>query len=742
MSARRVSRRQPQRGAVSAVDPRIRNEVGAIALLAFAVLSIVALIADQGPVLQWWHSFLVSGLGWGALVVPFLLAALAAELWFGLMRRSAIIPMSGGALVFVALLAIAQHYQGGDPATGQGAGGVVGATVANMATGAFGDVGGPIALVALLLVGVVVASNRTLGDLIRPAWERRTALRPGVSLPGGTAGRFARATQDPALETEEPAPPLRINMPVERPKGAPQPPKPALRLLPPPETDEAASAPEGAFTPSIAGLPDKSVAVEGVLHAKADRNWTLPPLDILGLGDAGHAGTSVEIRKSAEVIEQTLAHFNITAKVVEVTPGPVVTRYELKIAPGVLLSRVESLNDNLALALAARTLRIEAPIPGKSVVGIEVPNLAVGLVSLRDVVETAIFRSSPSKLTVALGRDVAGAPIVLDLGAMPHLLVAGQTGSGKSVSISSILCSLLLNATPDDVRILIGDLKRVDFTAFGDVPHLIAPVMTDADKILNALFWVVGEMDRRYRLFARTSSRNIGQYNEKHTGTDRIPYVVFVIDELADLMLQAPIQVEKQITRVAQLARATGIHLVLGTQRPSVDVITGLIKANVPARIAFATASAVDSRTIIDMTGAEKLLGRGDMLVLRPDLAKPIRAQGVYISDNEIQLISRHWTLQGGTSYDRHAKVLEGPDRLTRRESDGEDIEDERYDEAVEIIRHEGKASVSMLQRKMTIGFARAGRLIDIMERNGVVGPDRGPGKFREVYGSARPGED
>jgi S-DNA-T family DNA segregation ATPase FtsK/SpoIIIE len=744
MSARRVSRRQPQRGAVAAIDPRIRNEVGAIALLAFAVLSIVALIADQGAVLHWWRSFLVSLIGWGAFAVPFLLGALAAELWFGLMRRSAIIPISGGALVFIALLAIAQHYQRGEPAVGEGAGGMVGATVAKIATGAFGDVGGPIALVALLLVGVVITANRTLGDLIRPAWERRSALRAGVSLPGGTAARFGRGVDDAEAEEElgEPAPSLRINMPVERPKSAAQAPKPVLRLLPPPQTDEASSAPGGAFTPSIAGLPDKSVAVEGVLHAKADKNWTLPPLDLLGLGDAGHAGTSSEIRKSAEVIEQTLAHFNIAAKVVEVTPGPVVTRYELKIAPGILLSRVESLNDNLALALAARTLRIEAPIPGKSVVGIEVPNIAVGLVSLRDVVETAIFRGSPSKLTVALGRDVAGAPIVLDLGAMPHLLVAGQTGSGKSVNISSILCSLLLNATPDDVRLLIGDLKRVDFTAFGDVPHLIAPVMTDADKILNALFWVVGEMDRRYRLFARTSSRNIGQYNEKHTGSDRIPYVVFVIDELADLMLQAPIQVEKQITRVAQLARATGIHLVLGTQRPSVDVITGLIKANIPARIAFATASAVDSRTIIDMTGAEKLLGRGDMLVLRPDLAKPIRAQGVYVSDHEIQLISRHWTLQGGTSYDRHAKVLEGPDRLTRRESEGEDIDDERYDEAVEIIHHEGKASVSMLQRKMTIGFARAGRLIDIMERNGVVGPDRGPGKFREVYGSARPGEE
>src|SRR6266849_4911487 len=665
MSARRVSRRQSQRGAVPAVDPRIRNEVGAIALLAFAVLSIVALVADQGPVLQWWHAFLVSGLGWGALLVPFLLAALAAELWFGLMRRSAIIPIAGGALVFVALLAIAQHYQHGEPATGQGAGGVVGATVAKIATGAFGDVGGPIALIALVLVGVVVASNRTLGDLIRPAWERRTALRPGVSLPGGTAGRFGRGVDQPEdEEVGEPAAP---------------PPRPQLRLLSPSETDEAASAPGGAFTPSIAGLPDKNVSVEGVLHAKADRTWTLPPLDILGLGDAGHAGTSSEIRKSAEVIEQTLAHFNIAAKVVEVTPGPVVTRYELKIAPGVLLSRVESLNDNLALALAARTLRIEAPIPGKSVVGIEVPNLAVGLVSLRDVVETAIFRASPSKLTVALGRDVAGAPIVLDLAAMPHLLVAGQTGSGKSVNISSILCSLLLNATPDDVRLLIGDLKRVDFTAFGDVPHLVAPVMTDAEKILNALFWVVGEMDRRYRLFARTSSRNIGQYNEKHTGSDRIPYVVFVIDELADLMLQAPIQVEKQITRVAQLARATGIHLVLGTQRPSVDVITGLIKANVPARIAFATASAVDSRTIIDMTGAEKLLGRGDMLWLAPDLAAPIRAQGVFVSDNEIQAIIRHWRQQREAHYD--LSIIEDKESARARDDGGDEIDDDRYEE-------------------------------------------------------------
>jgi S-DNA-T family DNA segregation ATPase FtsK/SpoIIIE len=530
---------------------------------------------------------------------------------------------------------------------------------------------------------------------------------------------------------------MRINMPPERPKAlkaVEAPLRLPLRPVPP------ASA-EGGLEPSIEGLPAAEVAAEGVLHSQADKQWTLPSLDMLVAGDHGKAGGPSEIKRNATLIEETLANFGIAATVVEATVGPVVTRYELKPAAGVKLSRIEALNDDLSLALAARTLRIEAPIPGKSVVGIEVPNIAVGLVSLRDVVETTTFKQSPSKLTVALGRDVAGSPIVLDLAAMPHLLVAGQTGSGKSVSISSILCSLLLNATPDEVRILIGDLKRVDFTNFGDLPHLITSVMIDQEKILNALYWVTGEMDRRYRLFARKSARNIAQYNERHTGPDRIPYIVFVIDELADLMLQAPIQVEKQITRVAQLARATGIHLVLGTQRPSVDVITGLIKANIPARIAFATASAVDSRTILDMTGAEKLLGRGDMLVLRPDLAKPIRAQGVFVSDNEIASISHHWTAQSGLRYDRHDKVIEGPDRLTRREMEGDDIDDDRYDEAVEIVTRAGQASVSMLQRKMTIGFARAGRLIDIMEQNGVVGPSMGPGKMREVYGGPARGD-
>jgi S-DNA-T family DNA segregation ATPase FtsK/SpoIIIE len=457
-------------------------------------------------------------------------------------------------------------------------------------------------------------------------------------------------------------------------------------------------------------------------------------MELLEEGSAARAGKD-EVLRNKRVIEETLAHFSIAATVVEVSVGPVVTRYELKPAAGVKLSRIEALSDDLSLALAARSLRIEAPIPGKSVVGIEIPNMAIGLVSLRDVADSAEFRAASSKLTVGLGKDVAGSPIISDLGKLPHLLIAGQTGSGKSVCIGAILCSLLMQSTPDEVRLIIGDLKRVDFPMFNGIPHLVVPVLHDAPQILNALYWTTGEMDRRYRLFARASARNITAYNEKHTGQDRVPYVVLIIDELADLMLQAPIQVEKQITRIAQLARATGIHLVLGTQRPSVDVITGLIKANIPARVAFATASAVDSRTILDMTGAEKLLGRGDMLWLPPDVAKPVRAQGVFVSDRELDLVVRHWKQQREPHYDM--RIVEDKERARAREDGGDEIDDDRYEEAVDIVQRAGQASVSMLQRKMTVGFARAGRLIDVMEQNGVIGPSQGPGKMREVYGTS-----
>ena len=748
-----------RRGATPAIEPRIRDEIGAIAVLAFALLSTVALATDQGAVLQWWRSALFALLGWAAWLVPLALAGIALELWFGFIHRETVLPIVGGLVIVIALLGLTRHYVHDDVA-----GGYVGGAVANAAAGLFGQIGAPIALGALLLVGLVIAANRTIAELWKPVWRQRPdigGLKPGTLIPGGTATRFDRGLGDDDGDAE----PVRIHIPEETParavtsKAPTQLPKPSLpggagTLTGPSATagslrsqgplplgpSEVGSAPDDSerkpFAVSTAGLASAAVVAEGVLHADPpEKPWVLPAIEELDQGSAARSGKE-ELLRNQRVIEETLSHFGIAAKVVDVFVGPVVTRYELKPAAGVKLSRIEALADDLALALAARTLRIEAPIPGKSVVGIEIPNLAIGLVSVRDVAESAEFKGSPSKLTVALGKDVAGGAIVTDLAKLPHLLIAGQTGSGKSVCIGAILTSLLLQSTPDDVRILIGDLKRVDFPGFNGVPHLVVPVMHDSPQILNALYWTTSEMDRRYRLFARANARNIASYNEKHTGSDRVPYVVFIIDELADLMLQAPIQVEKQITRIAQLARATGIHLVLGTQRPSVDVITGLIKANVPARIAFATASSVDSRTIIDMTGAEKLLGRGDMLWLAPDAAKPVRAQGAFVSDAEIEQVIRHWRQQREAHYD--LSIIEDKERARVRDDGGDEIDDDRYEEAVEIVQRAGQASVSMLQRKMTIGFARAGRLIDIMEQNGVIGPSQGPGKMREVYGMAK----
>ncbi|HEV2010610.1 MAG TPA: DNA translocase FtsK 4TM domain-containing protein [Candidatus Limnocylindria bacterium] len=735
-SARKtMSRREATPGARMRAE--VRDHIIGVALGLLGLLSVVALLITGGSLVDWWRSVMIGSLGWAAILTPVAFFIAAAIVWRRALAGPLLLPGVGALLGVIALLGIV-HL-----ATGNG--GALGRAVATGATTTLGGVGGVIALLAVLAIGVVIAANRTLQELARPALDRRSqaALRPGMALPGGTGAsdwgspgagkaRAGRTADEAGVDT-----PIKINMQEERPARKP---RPVVQQEVLPLAPEVIAPPGGA----LAGLPSAIVAAEGVMHAEPpDVPWRLPSLDLLEEGSAARSGKD-EVMRNTRVIEETLAHFNIVAKVVEVSVGPVVTRYELKPAAGVKLSRIEALDSDLSLALAARTLRIEAPVPGKSVVGIEVPNLAIGMVTLKDVAETAMFKDASSRLTVALGRDVAGSPIVADLAKLPHLLIAGQTGSGKSVSINSIICSLLLTATPDDVRLILADPKRVELAGFNNIPHLVVPVVTDHDKILNALYWAVGEMDRRYRLFARATARNIDAYNAARTGPDRVPYIVLIIDELADLMMSAPIQVEKAITRLAQLARATGIHLVVATQRPSVDVITGLIKANIPARVAFATASSIDSRTILDMTGAEKLLGRGDMLVLPPDVSKPIRAQGVFVSDREIEAVTRHWRQQRDPKY--RLEILEDQDRAKQREDRGDsDIEDDRYEEAVDIVRRAGQASVSMLQRKMTIGFARAGRLVDIMEQEGVIGPSVGPGKMRQVYGtrsSAAAGDD
>ena len=434
------------------------------------------------------------------------------------------------------------------------------------------------------------------------------------------------------------------------------------------------------------------------------------------------------------MLERTLASFGVEARVVSYTRGPTITRYELALPPGIKLSRVVSLADDLSLALASTGVRIEAPVAGKPVVGVEVPNAQVEPVYLREVLEHPAFTRSSAPLTLALGKDVAGQPVVADLERLIHLLIAGATGSGKSVCLASIIMSLLFRLTPDQLRLLLIDPKRVELTVYEGIPHLLAPVVTEVKQAALALRWAVREMEGRYQQLARAGARHLAAYNQmaaRGQVEGPLPYLVVVIDELADLMMAAPAEVEDSICRLAQMARAAGIHLVIATQRPSTDVITGLIKANIPSRLAFAVSSQVDSRTILDTGGAERLLGRGDMLYHPLGEPKPLRAQGCLVTERDIEQVVRFWKDQGRPQY--------APDIFEEPGEDPEavDGEDSLYEEAVRLVTQAGQASVSLLQRRFRIGYARAARLIDLMEQRGVVGPYQGS-KPREVLAPHR----
>ncbi|MGW9528308.1 DNA translocase FtsK 4TM domain-containing protein [Paenibacillus terrae] len=433
--------------------------------------------------------------------------------------------------------------------------------------------------------------------------------------------------------------------------------------------------------------------------------------------------------QTARKLEATLESFGVRAKVLEVVRGPAVTRYEIQPDIGVKVSRIVSLTDDIALALAAKDIRMEAPIPGKSAIGIEVPNNEVSIVTMREVMETTVFQESVSNLSIAFGRDIAGQTIVGNLAKMPHLLVAGATGSGKSVCINGIITSILYKAKPDEVKFLMVDPKMVELNVYNGIPHLLAPVVTDPKRASLALKKIVVEMEKRYELFSKSGTRNIEGYNNlmKDNPAAFLPYIVVIVDELADLMMVAAGDVEDAIARLAQMARAAGIHLIIATQRPSVDVITGVIKANIPSRIAFGVSSQVDSRTILDMGGAEKLLGRGDMLFMPMGASKPVRVQGAFMSDQEVENIVNYVREQGEAQYDE--TLVPEVEELS---ADADEMLDELYDQAVNIILEAKQASVSLLQRRMRIGYTRAARLIDSMEARGVIGPYEGS-KPREV---------
>jgi len=491
--------------------------------------------------------------------------------------------------------------------------------------------------------------------------------------------------------------------------------------------------------------------------------WTLP--EIRSVLDAGSAPAVNEdfIRQRAHLIEETLASFGAPAQVVEISRGPTITQFGVEPLfvesrggrTRVRVSKIASLADDLALALAAPRIRIQAPVPGHSYVGIEVPNDEMALVALRDILESETFQRNKTPLRFALGQDVAGHPITANLELMPHLLIAGTTGSGKSVCVNSILSCFLINNTPNDLELVLIDPKRVELTSYNGIPHLAhGPVVVEIERVVDVLRWVAGEMDKRYHDFAKIGARNISDYNTRMLlqGSRRMPFFLLVIDELADLMMIAPDQTERTITRLAQLARATGIHMILATQRPSVDVVTGLIKANFPARIAFAVASGVDSRVILDQPGAERLLGRGDMLFQAPDAAAPARLQGVFVSDPEIQKVVDFWKEQKAqlTPHAPLAATVGGlPENVPlKQKALWEEMEssddDPLFNDAVDLIRREGRASVSMLQRRMRIGYTRAARLVDVMEERGIVAPPEANSQVRKVldYGPTAPPAD
>ncbi len=699
----------------------VRPEVGGILLLMLSLLTVLSLIPiERGSLMEGWVTFLEKGVGWGIWLMPFVFAA--AGLWLvflGLGRNLEIERQKpwGAVLLFVVGLALAHLAAGGeDPmavaAQGDG-GGYLGYGLGQLLVTGLGTPGAVVVLATLLVVGLLMLFGtslremwRALSDLARQLWAQRESLRNSIA---------RRKPSMPTITTQ--------------PTSAPQPAK---------QPGEPIGRPPGSLFPRVFG---------------GEQTWSLPAIDEILTTVTEQELSQAEIRERVRIIEETLASFAVPAKVVEVNQGPTVTQFGVE--PGYIerrsndgrvsrakikVSKIANLSNDLALALAAAPIRIEAPVPGRSIVGIEVPNSDVALVGLRTVLESDAFRQITGALPIALGQDVAGNPISTDLAVMPHLLIAGATGSGKSVCINSIIASLLCTRTPDEVQFIMIDPKMVELTAYNGIPHLRAPVVIELERVVGVLNWATREMDARYKDFHEARARNIEAFNQQlmAKGEKPLPYVVVVIDELADLMMVAPDEVERAVCRIAQMARATGIHLVIATQRPSVDVVTGLIKANFPARISFSVTSQVDSRVIIDTAGADKLLGRGDMLFMAPDSSKLVRLQGCYVSDAELTALVRFW------KGERLAQEPVRPETVVQQKL-WEEIEasnaqaasgDELLPKAIEVVREQERASVSMLQRQLRIGYSRAARLIDTMEKQGIVGPKAGGSRSREVLQS------
>ncbi len=752
-AAKRGSRKSiPQYSSRLTVDQKL-DFIGGV-LTVVGVVSVVALFANKnGPLTGWIARTTGQIAGWGGIIIPLILVISGITLLFRHYERLPHISggrIAGVVLLYLNLLTWFHFFAGGGFAAakeGRG-GGFIGAGLDDFLYNTLGRAGEAVVLVAWLLISIIFIVNislpelaRRIGELLRRLERRRVSKTPRQPELNFAQSKSSDTVETVSTELPEGFNPLNLTetpIPVNEP------------VLQRNETIGRSSA-AGRSIPT-AKPAEPGAVVTPVVHpaaSKPAKPWPMPAVaDILDPASPAAMQSHYD-KDRARIIEETLVSFGAPAHIVEIHRGPAVTQYGVE--PDFIESRngrtrvrvakIVNLADDLALALAAPSIRIQAPVPGKAYVGIEVPNSELTLVSLRELIETDAFKKIKSTLRFAFGKDVAGKPVCADLTNMPHLLVAGTTNSGKSVLVNAILTSLLLNNSPQDLRLVLVDPKRVELTGYNGIPHLLAPVVVDAERVVGALQWVLREMDSRYKRFANAGARNISDFNRK--SGEHIPYLVIVIDELADLMMLAPDETERCITRLAQLARATGIHLIISTQRPSVDVVTGLIKANFPARVAFMVASGTDSRVILDQPGAERLLGRGDMLYQAPDAPAPVRLQGVYVSDPEIQRLVNAWRIiamnrqnEGGEGlYDASLEMVSPSLPLKQGSFFGDDVEptDPMLKEALEVVRREGKASISMLQRRLRVGYNRAARLIDALEEQKIIGPQQSGSQVREV---------
>ena len=650
------------------IDPQTGREIFAIIFFIVGILSALALFNLGGEFSNSTIELMISLFGISGFIVPLIFVALGIYFWNEKEAGIKILQIFGLVALFIFL-----------PSLFLTKGGSIGISFSEYFLSLFGEIGGYLILVGLNIICLVLATGKRLKQIMAWIFNR-----------GGGDKKPEKEARVSVFET--------VWQKISKKNGDGK--VPVVRI----------------------------VGDGNQVKNSFDGAWTFPTTDILQTSNT--KASAGNIQKNVEIIQKSLKDFSISVTMGDVNIGPTVTQYTFKPHDGVKLNQITARSNDLSLALAAHPIRVEAPIPGKAAVGVEVPNKVSAVVTLREILESKEYSESKSGGTIPLGRDVAGIPIVVDLHKMPHLLIAGATGSGKSVCINSIILALLYQNSPNDMKLILVDPKRVEFSMYNEIPHLLCPVITEPDKTVNALKWAVNEMEKRYHILSENHKRNIVEYNQSGPA-QKMPYIVVIIDELADLMVQSANEVEVAIVRIAQMARAVGIHLIVATQRPSVNVITGLIKANITSRIGFAVASQVDSRTILDQAGSEKLLGNGDMLFMSNEFGKPKRIQGVFVGEKDIHNITDFMRSQGQSSYVEDIINYRTPSKYGSTPS-GVDIDDELYGEAKNIVIQANKASASLLQRRLRIGYARAARLLDILEESGIVGQQAGS-KPRDV---------